>query len=152
MMNEWSANGEIIIPYSIRRLDYRNFDEYLSGFIEEKKGLPDFVPTSTFFCLDIERDIFVGALNIRHCLNESHLLNGGHIGDGIRPSERRKGYATKMIALALEKCEALGIKKALMVCSKENIGSAKSIINNGGVLENEIEIDGVIEQRYWIDI
>ena len=94
----------------------------------------------------------VGAVNIRHRLNETLLRNGGHIGDGVRPSERKKGIATKMIALALEKCKELGIKKVLMVCDKDNIGSAKSIINNGGVLENEIEADGVINQRYWIDI
>ena len=56
-----------------------------------------------------------------------------------------------MIALALEECRKLGIEKVLMVCDKGNIGSAKSIINNGGVLENEVEVDGVIEQRYWID-
>ena len=57
-----------------------------------------------------------------------------------------------MIALALEECKKLGIKKVLMVCEKENIGSAKSIIYNGGVLENEISVDGIIMQRYWIEL
>jgi predicted acetyltransferase len=57
-----------------------------------------------------------------------------------------------MIALALEECKKLGIKKVLMTCDKNNIGSAKSIICNGGVLENEIETDGHIEQRYWIQL
>lgn len=57
-----------------------------------------------------------------------------------------------MISLALDECRKLGLEKVLMVCNKENIGSAKSIQNNGGVLENEIEVDGVIEQRYWIEI
>ena len=94
----------------------------------------------------------VGAVNIRHYLNEALLKNGGHIGDGVIPSERRKGIATKMIGLALQECRRLGIEKVLMVCSKDNIGSAKSIINNGGVLENEIEIDGNTEQRYWIKL
>ena len=94
----------------------------------------------------------VGAVNIRHYLNESLLLNGGHIGDGVRPSERRKGIATKMIALALDECKKLGMEKVLMVCNKENIGSAKSIQNNGGILENEIEVDGVVVQRYWINL
>ena len=60
-----------------------------------------------FFCLDEERNIIVGAVNIRHYLNESLFLNGGHIGDGVRPSERRKGIATKMIALALEECKKI---------------------------------------------
>ena len=71
---------------------------------------------------------------IRHKLNESLLKNGGHIGDGVRPSERRKGYATEMIRLALEECKKIGIDRVLMVCYKDNIGSRKSIINNGGVL------------------
>ncbi len=110
------------------------------------------MPYSTFFCLDVERDLFVGAVNIRHYLNESLLLNGGHIGDGVRPSERRKGVATKMIGLALEECKKIGIDKVLMVCDKKNIGSAKSIENNGGVLENEILVDGIVEQRFWISI
>ena len=94
----------------------------------------------------------VGAVNIRHYLNEALLLNGGHIGDGVRPSERRKGIATKMIALALEECRKLGIEKVLMVCDKENIGSAKSIQLNGGILENEVAVDGIVEQRYWISL
>ena len=80
------------------------------------------------------------------------LLNGGHIGDGVRPSERRKGYATEMIKLALEECKKLGLDKVLMVCDKDNIGSARSIKKNGGVLENEVLVDGVLEQRYWITI
>lgn len=151
MLEDWNLYGEKIIPYAIRRLDYRDFDFYCKN-LEVKDSTDGLVPDSTFFCLDVERNIMVGAVNIRHYLNESLLLNGGHIGDGVRPSERRKGIATKMIALALDECRKLGIEKVLMVCDKENIGSAKSIINNGGILENEVVVDGVTEQRYWIDI
>ena len=149
MMDEWTAVGESIIPYAIRRLDYHNFEYYLEH-LEVKDDSEGLVPDSTYFCLDIERNRFVGAVNIRHYLNERLLLNGGHIGDGVRPSERRKGVATQMIGLALEECRKLGIDRVLMVCDNRNVGSAKSIINNGGVLENEIVVDGNVEQRYWI--
>ena len=94
----------------------------------------------------------MGAVNIRHRLNEELFRTGGHIGDGVRPSERRKGVATRMIALALEECRKLGIHRVLMVCDKDNVGSAGSIRNNSGVLENEIEVDGVVRQRYWITL
>lgn len=114
MMNEWCATGEKIVPYSIRKNNYHDFNTYIKGFDEEEKGDSTFVPATTLFCLDKERDIFVGAVNIRHYLNEKLLLDGGHIGDGIRPSERRKGYATKMIALALEECKKFGIDKVLI--------------------------------------
>ena len=150
MLDEWYSYNEEIIPYAIRKVDYNDFDTYVNSLElnEAKEGL---VPDSTFFCLDEERDIFVGAVNIRHYLNESLLLTGGHIGDGVRPSERRKGIATQMIGLALDECKKLGIDKVLMICDNNNIGSAKSIINNGGVLENEIEVDGIVKQRFWIN-
>lgn len=151
MLEEWNAADEKIIPYTIRRLDYHDFEYYCRN-LEIKDSSNGLVPDSTFFCLDEERNIIVGAVNIRHYLNESLLLDGGHIGDGVRPSERRKGIATKMIHLALEECKKLGIQKVLMVCDKDNIGSAKSIIRNGGVLENEITVDGIVEQRYWIEL
>ena len=151
MMDEWYASGETIVPYSIRRLDYRNFEHYLEH-LERKEATGGLVPDSTWFGLDTERDIFVGAVNIRHELNERLVWNGGHLGDGVRPSERRKGIATAMIGLALEKCRDLGIDRVLLVCDKDNIASAKSIRNNGGVLENEIEDQGIVMQRYWITI
>ena len=151
MMEEWYATGENIIPYVIRKNDYKDFEYYMDN-LEVKEGTENLVPDSTFFCLDEDRDIFVGAVNIRHYLNEALLKDGGHIGDGVRPSERRKGIATKMIRLALDECRKLGIDRVLMVCDKDNIGSAKSIMSNGGILENEITVEGVVEQRYWIEL
>lgn len=153
MMDEWTATGEKIVPYAIRSCDYHDFNNYVTELEKEETIVSEsWMPATTFFCLDEERNILVGAVNIRHYLNDSLLLNGGHIGDGVRPSERRKGIATAMIGLALEECRKMGIDKVLMVCDKNNIGSAKSIRNNGGVLENEVIVDGVTEQRYWIEL
>ena len=152
MMREWLAAETDFSPYAIRKNDYRDFDNYLER-LETRREENGLVPDSVFFCLDEDRNIFVGAVNIRHKLNERLLFTGGHIGDGVRPSERRKGYATAMIALALEECGRLGIRRVLMTCDKTNVGSAKSIIKNGGVLENEVvNEEGEIEQRYWIDL
>ncbi len=151
MMDEWLAVEQDFSPYSIYKSDYHDFDKYLEN-LELKKARDGLVPDSTFFCLDLDRNIFVGAVNIRHYLNEKLSKSGGHIGDGIRPSERRKGYATAMIGLALEECRKLGIKKVLMTCDRTNIGSAKSIMNNGGVLESEFEENGKIKQHYWITL
>lgn len=151
LMEEWYASGESIVPYAIRRLDYRDFEYYLAN-LEVRQGTQELVPDSTFFCLDEDTDQFVGAVNIRHHLNARLLLDGGHIGDGVRPSRRREGIATSMIALALEECKKLGINRVLMVCDKDNIASAKSIQRNGGILENEPVVDGIPQQRYWIDL
>lgn len=156
MIDEWRLDQEINhtnhSPWAIFKNDYHDFDYYLDNLeiSEPKDGK---VPDSVFFLLDVERDILLGAVNIRHYLNDYLLQFGGHIGDGIRPSERRKGYATEMIRLSLIECKKLGIDKVLMVCDKSNIGSAKSIIQNGGMLENEfVDEDGEVNQRYWIDL
>lgn len=152
MLEEWCESKEKIVPYAIRRLDYHDFEYYCEN-LENKNFLSEgYVTDSTYFCLDEDTDTVVGAVNIRHYLNESLLQDAGHIGDGVRPSMRRKGIATKMIALALEECVKLGIYRVLMVCDKDNTGSAKSIMNNGGVLEDEPVINGIIQQRYWIDL
>ena len=156
MIDEWKKdieeNNGNHSPWAIFKNDYHNFDYYLDN-LELKEARDGLVPDSTFFLYDEERDKLIGACNIRHYLNDYLLKEGGHIGDGIRPSERRKGYATLMIKLALQECKKLGIDRVLMICDKDNIGSAKSIINNGGVLENEfVNSEGVIEQRYWIEL
>lgn len=150
MMDEWTSAREKIFPTSIAQNDYHNFDYYMKHLCRDKE-INGIVPETTFFCLDCDRNIFVGAVTIRHYLTEKLMYNGGLIGDGIRPSERRKGYGTAMIGLALIEARKLGLKKVLMCCEKRNIASAKSIMNNGGVLDNEYEIDGVIKQRYWIN-
>lgn len=152
MLDEWYASGENIVPYAIRRIDYHDFSFYCEN-LENRNILSEWgVTDSTFFCLDTERDRVVGAVNIRHYLNESLLLDGGHIGDGVRPSERGKGIATEMIRMALEECRRLGIYRVLMVCNKDNVASARTIQKNGGILENEVEVDGHTEQRYWITL
>ena len=86
MMDEWTASGEKIVPWAIIKTDYKNFEQYKNN-IEILQPNEKYVPDSTFFCLDLDRNIFVGAVNIRHYLNEQLLLDGGHIGDGVRPSD-----------------------------------------------------------------
>ncbi len=149
IMDEWTSADEKIMPTAIAINDYHNFDYYMNHLCRDKE-VNGIVPETTYFCLDLDRNIFVGAVTVRHYLTE-RLFNSGLIGDGIRPSERRKGYGSAMIGLALLEAKKLGINKVLMCCDKRNIASAKSIINNGGVLENEVETGGIIKQRYWID-
>lgn len=152
MMDEWTKTNEKIVPYVIRKNDYKDFNNYIKGIEDEEKGLPGLVPSTTYFCLDDERNIFIGAVNIRHYLNDKLLKSGGHIGDGIRPSERNKGFATQMISMALEKCREMGMKRVLMVCDKSNCASARTIVKNGGELENKIWNQGKIVLRYWIEL
>lgn len=153
MIEEWKATGEKMVPFTLR-FDCSDFDVFLQAIQHQKEGQfenENMANNTTYWLVNSSRRI-LGAVNIRHHLTPSLLEIGGHIGYGIRPSERKKGYATKILSLALLKAKEMGIDRALLTCDKENIGSAKTMINNGGVLDSEAVVNGVEIQRYWIDI
>ncbi|PFM17312.1 GNAT family N-acetyltransferase [Bacillus anthracis] len=152
--NEWKDSGETMIPWVISK-DLSNFPAMVQELLDAHNGvnLPQsWVPDSTYW-LVTDNNRIVGTVNIRHSLTE-HLFNaGGHIGYGIRPSERRKGYATKLLELSLEKTKKLNITRALVVCDEVNTASEKTILHNGGVRDDDfIEADGNVVRRFWIEL
>lgn len=152
MLEDWRRRGEKLSPWVLNfdPGDFPGMIEMLEGYskgIGLKEGQ---VEHSTYWLVNAEGKV-LGAVNIRHRLNEYLLKKGGHIGYGIRPSERKKGYAKEMLRLALEITKAMGLERVLVTCDKENIGSAKTIQYNGGILESEEVENGVPFQRYWIE-
>lgn len=143
------------IASNMKKMIESGFDSYTKQCQDYAKGtnLPaDYVPATEFWLIGGEE--FIGQANIRHRLNDFLLKIGGHIGYAIRPSKRGMGYGTKILELALVEAKKLGIKKALVNCDKDNIGSAKIIERNGGILENESpQGDGKPPiKRYWMEI
>lgn len=114
-----------------------------------RKGLSS---ETTYLAISIDDGHLVGMITIRHRLNDFLLKFGGHIDYSVRKSQRRKGYATEMLGLALKECKRLNIKKVLITCDKNNVASVNTIINNGAKLENEIKVKNRISQRYWITL
>lgn len=111
------------------------------------------VPSSTYIAVCESENKIVGIIELRHHINTPVLsLWGGHIGYTVRPSERQKGFATKMLNLVLKKAKEININKLLLVCDTDNIGSEKTILKNGGIFEKTIIIDGCEMKRYWIEI
>ena len=135
--------------------DAKSFEEWHDAIIDNlkeetvKEGL---VPATTYIAISTNDDRLIGMIDIRHRLNDYLLNFGGHIGYSVRKLDRQKGYATEMLALALKECKKMGMKEVLLTCDKDNLASAKTIISNGGILENEVKDEDTITQRYWINI
>ena len=153
MIEEWKRTGENMTPF-VLRFEYEDFDGMLIKLQQLKERLledENKVNSTTLWLLEDGTRI-AGAVNIRHRLNDYLQEIGGHIGYGVRPSSRRKGYATEMLKQALQYARTLGLRKVLVTCDKDNVGSARTIVNNQGVLDSEAVVHGVEIQRYWIEI
>lgn len=112
------------------------------------------VPGKTFLLIRKNDNKIVGTINIRWNLSEKMLEFGGHIGYGIRPTERRKGYNKIQLYLVLLEAQKLNLDKVMIDCSVDNLGSDKTIKALGGILERcELdESDNTMTNVYWINV
>ena len=120
------------------------------SYAESKK----LVPATTYFTIRESDNKIIGMINFRHYLNEYLRNFGGHIGYGIRPTERRKGYAKIQLYLVLLEAQKMGIDKVMVDCVDTNEASEKTIKALGGVFEREVyeENRRVTLHNYWINV
>lgn len=100
----------------------------------------------------VEDDQILGAIALRHELNDFGLWIAGNIGYSVRPSARRRGLATWALGRTLDEARRLGLDRVLIACGVDNIASVKTIERHGGVLEDIRNTDRGTIRRYWIDL
>lgn len=111
------------------------------------------VPSHMYLAVRVSDERVVGVIDLRHHINHPILGTwGGHCGYSVRPSERGKGYAKKMLCLNVQNAKAIGIPKLLVTCNENNAASEKTILACGGVYENTIEVGESRMKRYWITV
>lgn len=151
---EFFDAGERVINGSAL-FDQMHYDAWLANTVrnsDPKTVQDDWVVASTFFAVRASDNRIIGMIDVRRSLDSDFLANyGGHIGYAVRPSERRKGYATQMLQLALSYAKTIGLAKVMLGCYSDNAASVKTIKRCGGVLaESKPYLDGKPMQIYWI--
>lgn len=128
-----------------------SYDEWLKSVTDntsQETVNPSWVVTDTYFAFD-DNNYLVGIIALRHTLND-FLKDFGHCGYSVRPSERRKGYATEMLRQILECAAELGFDKLQLSVERSNIPSVKTITKNGGKLERSFTFEGEAADVYYI--
>jgi predicted acetyltransferase len=134
---------------NIKEGNIKKIDEYIKNGGIKYKDIN--IKSSTYWLID--KNKFIGRLNIRHNLNDELKKFGGNLGFIIRPQERKKGFGKEILRLGIKKAEKIGFKKILITCNEKNIASRKIIEKNGGLFENKIRnTKGGQTRRYWINI
>jgi predicted acetyltransferase len=150
---EWESSGATVVPGASERKG-RSFEEMQATwrYDETEATFKDgFVPSTLYFLEDGDRRI-VGAIHFRHLLNDKLRLHGGHIGYGVRASERRKGHAAAMLGMLLEIARAEGCTRVMLTCDESNAASQGTIEKLGGLLEDKLLFEGKWTRRYWIEL
>jgi predicted acetyltransferase len=152
-LKEFHGEGrDLHLEYDQIVNDFSSFIKIL-GDNEKGINLPQgWVPATERWLIDNET--YIGRLSIRHRLSEELQVYGGHIGYQIRPTMRNNGYGKKILALGLVEAKKVGLSTVLLTCDVNNIPAKKIIEQNGGTLENIVDVPGVVgkRMRFWIDI
>jgi len=153
MIQEFLDIKEKPIPGAVGIKEWENYDNFIWRTKNNAEGKnPKHPGHSTLYFIINDNKNIVWSTQIRHELNDELRFEGGNIGYGIRPSERRKGYASIWLTLALEKCKELWLDKVLLTCNKENIWSVKTIVKNGWIWDSDYESEWIAKERYRIPI
>ena len=150
---EFFDNGERVINGSEMLDNMDNYEEWLSSVTDNRFGEtvnPNWVVTDTFFAVDGNEKI-VGIIDLRHTLND-FLKDFGNSGYSVRPSERKKGYATKMLAMIKQVAKEVGLNKLQLSVERDNSPSVKTIVNNGGIYERSFEFSGEMADVYMVEL
>ncbi|MBP9779582.1 GNAT family N-acetyltransferase [Candidatus Gracilibacteria bacterium] len=146
--DDWRKNPKIFFQDS-----YEVFMEICSHVIMSDDLVRKIPKSSLYFLLNSETQRIVGLFTFRHNLNFwDDATHGGNIGYGIRPSERKRGFAKDGLRLLLIEVKKLGFENVFISCDDDNTGSYRVIEANGGVLEKYCERHGFKTRRYMIHI
>lgn len=150
---EYLSFGENYINGSCNLAGYDDFDKWLDFILALEKTPPKgYVKSSTYLSVRKSDGKIIGTIQLRHKLNKELKKQGGHIGYGICPAERKKNYGKEQLLLVLEEAKKLKIAQVIIFCDKDNEASARTALSCGAFLKGESVCKGKAQLMFCIEI
>lgn len=153
MVDEFEAIGEGY-PYNNIALARRDFPAFVRELEDEERGIglpPGIAPQTTYVLVQGGRTV-LGEIRFRPQTTPPFGVGRDHIGYNVRPSRRRRGYASRMLRQVLREARSLGLPGVALTVEGKNPGSVRTIEKHAGQLERQTRDPegGTIVSQYWV--
>lgn len=152
-IKEWKENHESIFP-TVCEQNGKTYSDWIKPqfpLLNSETKSKDLIKSETFYLVE-DNGYIIGAIDLRYDLTAEVLKHEGHLSFGVRPAERRKGYAFIMLKQSLNALRIHGVNKALITTNRDNKAAKNTIKKIGGKLENSYEMKGNVIDRYWVEL
>ena len=112
---------------------------------------PDWVRSEVYFAVRAADSRLVGIIDLRLELND-FLRDFGHCGFSVRPTERRRGYATAMLRLICRRAGELGMPHLQLSAEAANAPSLRTIERIGAHRHRTFTHNGAAAYVYLLPL
>lgn len=157
MVQEWKASNTSLTPDILEipcnnEIEYRNIVSIAKnaaiGIHEDR----DWYEKCNYYLVVNDQDKLIGITAVRSNLTQLGKDTLGNIAYGIRPSERRKGYAKAVANMLVNKCRELGMNE-IVACHYIENDASKRVLESAGAIPTGVltsEYSGKKIKRYII--
>lgn len=157
MLEEWQGSNTSLTPDILRlpcndEIDYKNIINTAQNAEMGIHNEKEWYERCKYYLIVNDQNKLIGATAIRQNLTQLGKDTWGNIAYGIRPSERRKGYAKAVANMLINKCKELGMNE-IIACHYIENDASKRVLESAGAIPTGVlvsEYSGKKIKRYII--
>lgn len=157
MLQEWRDSNTSLTPGILQlpcndEMEYKNIINTAKNAEIGTHNEKEWYERCRYYLIVNDQNKLIGATAIRQNLTQLGKDTWGNIAYGIRPSERRKGYAKAVANMLINKCKELGINE-IVACHYIENDASKRVLESVGAIPTGVlvsEYSGKKIKRYII--